>query len=66
MAIKINSSLVPVELDYEGPVDSYVIDTEIPAGIQHPQWVNGAWQEYNSDNDPEVIRTKQYLQSFEE
>lgn len=64
MAIKINSSLTPVDLEYTGISGPDIILEPIPAGIGYPQWVNGEWVEYSATNDPEVQRTKTYTDSF--
>lgn len=65
MTTRINSSLVPVELNLpDNTLGSDIVHEPIPEGMQWPQWVNGQWQEYNPDNDPAVIATRALEQSY--
>lgn len=65
MAIRINSSLVPEDLNASDDLTgSGIIHTPIPSNIQWPQWVNGAWQEYSMDSDPMVLATRELEASY--
>jgi len=51
--ILIDSSLNCIRTDLPDDAEGInVVSTPIPEGIEYPQWVNNAWQEYNIDDDP--------------
>lgn len=54
--IQLNSSFVPELFDVpdDTPDSDTVISEPVPEGMQWPQWVNNAWQEYRVEDDPIV------------
>ena len=54
MKIRINSSLIPIDelVDESEPFSQSVVPGPVPSELQHPQYVNGAWAEYDKANDP--------------